>query len=308
MKKIESLDELKVIDYATGVSLGSFDGIHNGHIRLLKELVNDCRARGLKSLVYTFKNHPRDVTNPEKSPNIIITCKEKEIILKELGIDYYVLLPFDKFQMEISAKDFVEKLLLENLKMKAMHVGLDCRFGHKAQGDIEFLKSYSDKGIFDLNVVCPVKINGEIVSSTLIRKYISEGNIKMARRFLGRPYKLEGIVVKGKQVGRKLGFPTANILMNSKKALPKPGVYITNTHMNGKVYPSITNVGYNPTFEQDNYNVETYIIDFDESIYGHRISVEFLDHIRDEIKFNSIDDLKSRISKDVSLAKEHHGI
>lgn len=308
MKKIETLAELKNINDATGVSLGSFDGIHIGHLRLLKELIDDCKAKDLKSLVYTFKNHPRDITNPKKSPNIIITCAEKEIILKEMGVDYYVVLPFDRFHMEIKAEDFLEEILLRDLNMKSMTVGLDCRFGNKAKGDIEFLKSYSDKGLFDLNVICPVKIDGTIVSSTLIREYISKGNIKMAQNLLGRPYKLRGIVIKGKQMGRKLGFPTANLLINSKKALPKPGVYITKTYINDKEYPSVTNVGYNPTFSQDEYNIETHIIDFEEDLYGQKISVQFEDYIRNEVKFNNLDELISKIGEDVDIAKKYHGI
>lgn len=306
MKKIESLAKLRTINDATGVSLGSFDGIHIGHLKLLEELITDCKDKGLKALVYTFKNHPRDITNPKLSPSIIIDSEDKEKLLENLGIDYYVNLPFDRFHMEISAEDFLKQILIEDLKMKSMTVGEDCRFGNKAQGDIAFLRDHMHEYGYDLNVIPPVKLDNKIVSSTFVRENISKGNFKMTEKLLGRPYELSGLVIKGKQMGRKLGFPTANLLINAKQALPKPGVYITTTIVNNKKYPSVTNVGYNPTFQQDDYNIETYIIDYDEDIYGHRIALQFHEFIRDEIRFDGLDKLIAKINEDVKQAKKYH--
>jgi riboflavin kinase/FMN adenylyltransferase len=305
MEVIYSLEEIDKIPYMTGVSLGSFDGLHKGHLTLINTLKERCLKENLKSVIYTFANHPRQLINSKKPPRLIIKNQQKIELLRKIGIDYLVLVKFDSFQQNISAKDFVEKILLHKLNMGCMIVGEDCRFGKKAEGDINMLKDFSKKYEFDLTVVPPVKIDDEIISSTAIRNQISNGLMDKANLFLGRNYSIKGKVIKGKQFGAKRGFPTANISVDINLCFPKNGVYITKTIIDNNVYNSITNVGFNPTFNQTNYNIETNIFDFDQNIYGKEVEVEFLHRIRAEKKFNNVDQLYGQINDDKAYAKDY---
>lgn len=305
MKVIRSLSEFDKLSYMTGVSLGSFDGIHKGHLTLLNALIEDCREKNLKSVVYTFSNHPREIIDSKNSPKLIINKKQKLDLFEKVGIDFLVIVNFDDYQKNISAKDFVEEILLNKLNMQSITVGFDCRFGKKAEGDVEFLKEFSKEYGFDLSLVPPVMIEDEIISSTAIRNLLSDGIIEKANLFLGRNYSITGKVIKGKQMGSKLGFPTANIEVNFNLSLPKPGVYVTKTKVGEKLYRSITNVGFNPTFNQKTYNIETFILDFNKNIYGEEVEVKFLHRIREEIKFNNLTDLCQKINEDVSYTKEY---
>lgn len=308
MEVIHSLLEFDKLSYMTGVSLGSFDGIHKGHLTLLNTLIENCRKRNLKSVVYTFSNHPREIINLKNSPKLIITKNQKLDLFDKIGIDFLVMVDFDDFQKNISAKDFVAEILLEKLNMRTITVGTDCRFGKKAEGDINLLKKFSKEYDFELSIVPPVMIEDEIISSTVIRDLLSEGIIEKANLFLGRNYSITGKVIKGKQLGAKLGFPTANIEVNFNLSLPKPGVYVTRTKLGKTLYSSITNVGFNPTFNQKTYNIETFILDFNKNIYGKEVEVRFLQRIRDEIKFTNLDDLCQKINEDVSYSREYFKI
>lgn len=304
MEVIHTLSELDTLPYETGVSLGSFDGIHKGHLTLMNTLMENCRKKDLKSLIYTFSNHPREIISSKTSPKLIINRKQKIDLFNDIGIDVLVMVNFDNFQKNIGAKDFVENILLKKLNMSSMTVGADCRFGKKAEGDINLLNEFSTLYGFELAVVPPVKIDDEIISSTAIRQLLAEGIIEKANLFLGRYYSITGKVIKGKQVGAKFGFPTANISVDYSLALPKPGVYVTKTKVNNVIYSSITNVGFNPTFNQKNYNIETYIFDFNRNIYEKEVEVKFFHRIRGEIKFNNVDDLYSQIDSDISYSRE----
>jgi len=304
MEVIYSLSELDKLSYATGVSLGSFDGIHKGHLTLMNTLMENCREKNLKSLIYTFSNHPREIVSSKNSPKLIINRKQKIDLFNEIGIDILVMVNFDNFQKNIRAKDFVENILLNKLNMNSMTVGQDCRFGKKAEGDIDLLREFSTLYDFELTIVPPVRVDDEIISSTAIRQLLSQGIMEKANLFLGRYYSITGKVIKGKQLGSKLGFPTANISVDFSLALPKPGVYITRTKVNNVVYNSITNVGFNPTFNQKNYNIETYILDFDRNIYEKEVEVRFLHRIRGEVKFDSINALCNQISSDIAYTRE----
>lgn len=305
MEVIYSLKELKKLRFKTGVSLGTFDGLHRGHQALINQLKKNCRENNYKSVVYTFSNHPREITSKDNIPKKILNNKEKIKLFEETGIDYLVFVEFDKLHSNIEATDFVEKILINKLNLHSMIVGFDCRFGKNGKGNIESLKNFSNEYQFDLKVVSPIKVDNEIVSSTLIRKLLTKGLITKANHLLGRNYTMVGEVIKGKQVGSKLGFPTANIKFNSSLCLPKPGVYITKTYIEDKVYLSVTNVGFNPTFNQKNYNIETYIFDFNYDIYDKEIKIEFLKHIRDEFRFPSIEALCKQMDEDIKLAKNY---
>ncbi|SKC74068.1 bifunctional riboflavin kinase/FAD synthetase [Maledivibacter halophilus] len=308
MEVIHSLGEIGSLTEMTGVSLGTFDGLHKGHITLIKTLKEDCKLQNLKSVIYTFSNHPRELINSKNSPRLIINNKQKIDLFYKMGIDFLVMVKFDNFQKNIRAEDFIEEILLKKLNMKAAIVGWDCHFGRKAEGNIELLKEFSQKYDFDLTVVPPLKIDNEIISSTSIRSQLSKGLIDKVNLFLGRNYSITGRVIKGKQFGGTQGFPTANISVDLSLCLPKSGVYITRTVIDRIIYKSITNVGFNPTFNQRNYNIETYIFDFSKNIYDKEVTVEFLHKIRDDIKFDNVENLYKQVKTDIDYAKNYFNI
>ncbi len=303
MKVIYSLDQTEITENS-GITLGTFDGLHRGHQKLIKNLVSRCKEQGFKSIVYTFANHPRELTL-KNAPKRLINMKKKIEILNNIGIDYLLLLNFDNFQRNIDPEMFVYEILIKKLKMKEMSVGFDCKFGKNASGNTDLLAKLSKKYNFSLSIVEPYIVDNQIVSSTLIRQLIQDGNILKANNLLGRYYSITGNVIKGKQIGRKLGYPTANILIDYNMCLPKGGVYITETIIDSNSYKSVTNVGYNPTFNQKNYNIETHILNFNESLYGNDIDIIFHKRIRDEIKFYTIEQLCTQIDKDINITNNY---
>ncbi|MDK2917438.1 MAG: riboflavin kinase / adenylyltransferase [Candidatus Petromonas sp.] len=305
MELIYSLEDMGKMVYETGVSLGTFDGLHRGHQRLINKLIKKSKSNGYKSIVYTFANHPREITSKKNKPKKIISVKQKIELFNKIGIDFLILVNFDDFHRNIKAENFITDILMEKLNMHSMVVGFDCRFGKNAEGNIKSLKRFSQKYDFDLEIVPPIKIENQIVSSTLIRKLLSKGLIGEVNNLLGRNYSIFGKVIKGKQLGSKLGFPTANISIDLDLCLPKKGVYVTKTHLKNRPYYSVTNVGLNPTFKQNTYNVETYILDFNKNIYNEEIRVEFLERIRDELKFNNVASLCEQISQDIIFTKKY---
>lgn len=304
MKIIKRMEDIAFEDQKTGVALGTFDGLHVGHQKVICKLVDVCQQEGLKSVVYTFSNHPREYTNKDHLPNRILTLDEKIDQFEKLGIDELVLVEFDRMQMEMEAHEFVINLLMERLNMQHLVVGFNFHFGRGAQGNVSFLKTYAEKYNFGLSVVEGVHMLGDLVSSTRIRKVLKEGNIELANTLLGRHHTVSGKVIKGKQVGSKLGFPTANLCVSPNMTLLRSGVYITRTHIFNKVYKSVTNVGFNPTFNQNEFNLETYIFDFSENLYHKYITVEFLHRLRDEIKYTTLEALKKQIDDDVQNAEQ----
>lgn len=307
MKIFYSLDEISQIE-GTGVALGNFDGVHIGHQKLINNTIKDCKELGLSSIIFTFLNHPRNVTYSSDAVKNIVTWQEKTEILQSLGVDYLAAIEFDDTFRKMSPKDFVKKVLLGKLNMKAANCGFHYRFGHKAMGDTALLEEMSKTYGFKLSVLDPVRIEGTLVSSTKIRELIAAGKMEMCREFLGRRYTLEGNVIQGKQYGKKMGFPTANILVSETRVIPPNGVYITKCFVDNKRYNSITNIGYNPTVGGERRSIETYIMDFDGNIYEKHIKVEFYKHIRGEVKFENVQCLKEQISMDVHTAKMYYNI
>lgn len=303
MKIFTKLDELEKIHHGTGIALGTFDGIHLGHQKVIKTLVEKCSEKDLKSVLFTFSNHPREVVNVGAHISRIMTIDEKVKIAEKMGIDYLVILNFDKEFMSIEARYFIEDLLIETLNAKLLSVGYNFRFGHNAKGNVQLLKNYTD--IFELIVTKAVYEKEFNVSSTLIRELLEAGSIEKANSLLGRPYKLTSTIVKGKEVGKVLGFPTANLEIFENMTRLKPGVYITISEIDGVEYKSATNVGFNPTFDQDVFNIETFILDFDADIYGKYLTVKFIKRLRDELKFDSLDNLMKQIADDVEKTKEY---
>ncbi len=308
MRIIRDIDELSTVADPTGIALGTFDGLHIGHQEVIRTMIGECHKHNLKSCVFTFANHPRELTSNHGAPPRILSLEDKITLLESWGVDYLVLLKFDKRLMSVEATDFVEKMLLEDLRMKYLVVGYDFRFGKGAKGNVGMLQEYSDTNGFSMHKVEPVEFEGEKISSSRIRERLMEGDIDAVTRLLGRHHWVSGEVIKGKQVGAKLGFPTANLNISSNMTLIKPGVYITKTWVQGDLFYSVTNVGFNPTFDQENFNVETHILEFDKDIYGEIITVEFHKRIRDELKMNSLEQLVEFIERDVRDTEDHFGI
>ena len=272
------------------VMLGKFDGVHLGHQTLIKKGVEIAKEKCLSPIVYTFEG---------KTNECLTTDNEKVNIFESLGAEYIV---FEKFTDEfksITPQDFVKNILVGTLNAKHIVVGFNYRFGKGASGDTEFLKKLCDEQEIGLTVIEPFEINSNLVSSTIIRTLIRNGDVKTASRYLGRNYTLSGVTSVGKGLGHTLGFATANLLGDFLKVLPKRGVYVTKTYLNGKAYMSMTNVGINPTVEDGRTpKIETHLINFSDEIYGENIGVEFVDFIRDEKKFDSVGDLKSQLETD----------
>ena len=280
------------------VTIGKFDGLHNGHKVLIKKAVESSKKRRIKSVVFTFANHPANYFNNHSVKNII-TDKDKMKKLNHLGIDIVVNIPFDEKMTNISADDFARKILKEKLRAKKVIVGHDFTFARNKEGNAKLLKLLGAKYNFKVEVVKPVKINNIRVSSTYIRNLIAEGSVNKVKEYLGRNYQLEGKVIKCKQLGRTIGFPTANMKIENEMLVPKCGIYATKVYLNGKTYFGATNIGYNPTVEGKDLSVETNILDFNEDIYGKTIKLEFLERIRDEKKFYSLEELKFQLKIDI---------
>lgn len=299
MTIIKSLDEVINVEN-TVVTIGNFDGIHKGHIKLIKEAVKEAKTKNYKSVVFTFENHPMRYFRADSIKHII-TNEEKVKIFKGLGVDIVFMIPFDEYMTKISATDFVKTILHEKLKCKMVIVGHDFTFARNKEGNASLLESLGKKYNMKVKVIEPIKIKGRRVSSSYIRNLINDGNVSEIKDFLGRNYFLEGEVIHARKIGRTIGFPTANLKAEDKLIIPKNGIYAVKVYIKNKVYYGATNIGYNPTVNGKALSIETNIIDFDEEIYGEIIKVEFLDRIRDEKKFNSLDELKSQLRKDVNF-------
>jgi riboflavin kinase / FMN adenylyltransferase len=292
----------------TVVTVGNFDGIHLGHQALINQVKERARALKKSSVVMTFDPHPMKVLFPERNLKSIFDLEDRTEIFKGLGIDALVIEPFSRELSQLEPPVFFEKLLLSNLKTGHLLVGHDFNFGKNRSGTLEVLDRLCAKHAVSLEVMAPIKIEGTVVSSTEIRRLVQCGAVDKAAKFLGRTFYLRGIVEKGAGRGHKIGFPTAN-LFTSAELYPKNGVYVTVAEVRGKKFRSVTNVGQNPTFVEKTRHpiqVETHILDFSEDIYGEPLKVKFLEFMRDETKFNSVDELIRQIGSDVKKAEGYN--
>ena len=253
--------------------------------------------------MYTFKNHPRTLIKGATPPKLLMNNESKEEVLEALGVDLIYFEEFNEEYMKLTPEGFI-KYLCEKFKVKGIVVGFNYRFGYKNIGNIEMLKELSTKYSYELYVMEPCNYEDEVISSTRIRNELLNGNVDKAMNMLNRPYCIKGKVVHGKKLGRTIGFPTANLDYSKEALIPKKGVYYTNVQCQGKIYKGITSVGNNPTVNGDKLTIETYILDFNNDLYGHNIKVYFIKKIRDEKKFNSIDDLVIQLKKDKDYALE----
>lgn len=286
------------------IALGSFDGLHLGHLSLVRKVKSLAKENNGKSIVFTFKNHPRTFININNKIELIMTNEEKIDVLQKEGIDILAFKDFDEKMMKMMPDEFIN-WLCKTYNVKGIVVGFNFKFGYKNLGDVELLKKFEEEYRYNLYVMKPCKSEGEIISSTNIRKELVNGNVRKAFNMLSRPYMLSGKVIDGKKLGRTIGFPTANLEINKQKVIPKKGVYYTNVKINEKIFKGITSVGNNPTVNGQELTVETYILDFSNDIYGKEINIYFIDRIRDEIKFNNIHELIEQLKKDRKFAEEN---
>lgn len=286
----------------TYVALGSFDGLHLGHMSLINKIQELSKKDGSCSMVLTFENHPLSIINKHMMPKLIMSNQEKIKCLEKLNIDILNMASFNEEFMKISPEDFIEKLIY-TYNVKGLVVGYNYRFGYKNFGDIELLHKLSKKIGFQLYIMESVKYENEVVCSTRIRGLIREGNILRSNKMLGRYFGLRGVVIKGKQFGRTMGFPTVNLDYDTNYITPKGGVYMSVVEYKNKLYTGITNIGYNPTVNGDKLGIETHILDFNENVYGERLSVYFLERIREEKKFDSPKQLAEQLEKDKEYAR-----
>lgn len=286
----------------TIITIGNFDGIHLGHKKILQFLVQEAQKYGLFSLVLTFSPHP-DIFLGKGKVKMIQTLDQRLEAIEKFGIQGILITPFDKEFSNLSRDDFIQKILVNTLKAEEVVVGENFQFGKKREGNINTLRAWGTQLNFRVHEIPKVIKAGKTVSSSLIRSLLLERKIEEANLLLGRHYEIEGKVVKGKDRGKILGFPTANI--ETENEIIPLGVYVSQVIIDSNSYPSITNAGLRPTFGQEDMQIESFIIDFNQELYGQEITVRFVKKIRDEIKFKSWQDLSIQINKDLGQAKAY---
>lgn len=294
---IENMQTFNKSKKGNYIALGSFDGLHLGHISLIEKAVKLAKENDGYSVVYTFINHPRKFMNPDADIKLLLNNQDKVNILEQYNVDILYQEKFDNTFMKNTPEQFVE-YLCEKFNVKGIIVGFNHKFGYKNQGDINLLQNLSSTYNYKLYVMEPYKYKNEPVSSTRIRRDIKNGFVENAANMLGRPHILTGNVVKGKQIGRQIGYPTANIAYEDEAVLPATGVYYTNVLVNDKIYKGMTNIGNNPTVNGKELTIETYILDFSGSIYDTSIKLFFIKKIREQIRFEGINALKNQLQND----------
>ena len=286
----------------TVLTLGVFDGLHLGHQLIMKTVVERAHAASAVPTVITFEPHPREVLHPDSAPPLLQTFDQKIEALGVLGIEQTIVIHFDKAFSQIRAEDFLREVVMQRLHAKEVYLGRGFAFGHNREGNIDLLRNVSGRLGFVADEVKEVRLHGQRVSSSRIRELLLKGQVNLARRMLGRPYGVEGPVVHGAERGAQIGFPTANIHPHNR-VIPRGGVYVTATLIEGQWRRSVTNIGTRPTFESGSASsVETYVMDWSGDLYDDVVRVRFLHRLRAEKKFGSIDELKAQIGRDVARA------
>ncbi|MFI1771186.1 bifunctional riboflavin kinase/FAD synthetase [Thalassobellus citreus] len=305
MSEVKNIEAYKSKE-STVVTIGTFDGVHIGHQKIIKRLINNGIEEGLKSVILTFFPHPRMVLQKDSNIKLINTIDERSQILKDLGLDYLLIKKFTKDFSRLSAEDFVKELLVDKLHAKKVIIGYDHRFGRNRNADINDLKTYGNLYGFDVEEISVQDIDDVAVSSTKIRKALSEGDIAKANSFLGYNFMLTGTVVKGKALGRQIDYPTANILIEENyKLIPKQGSYIVSSVIDDVLVYGMMNIGVNPTVNGEKETVEVHFLNYSKDIYGKEIQIDLLERIRDEKKFESVDALKIQLAKDKETTLEY---
>jgi riboflavin kinase / FMN adenylyltransferase len=282
------------------VTSGTFDGVHLGHRKILNRLNEIAQQNNGESVVITFYPHPRSVISPDnQTVKLLSTLDEKIELLENAGVKHLLIIPFTREFSELSSEEFIQKILIQTIGTKTLVIGYDHRFGKNREGGFEYLKANQQDYGFEIEEISRQDIENVGVSSSKIRKALIEGDVPSADHFLGRNYSLSGVVVKGKQLGRTIGFPTANIQVREiAKLIPSQGVYAVKVYYNHEEFGGMLNIGNRPTVDGTFQTIEVNIFDFDKEIYGENLTVEFIQKIRNEQKFNGLDELKAQIAKD----------
>ncbi len=291
---------------STGVGLGNFDGLHIGHMALLNTLIEESRMTGLSPAVFTFTKHPDHILRKDLYQPLITSLEHKTAILSRMDLDWLCLQEFDEAFSQLSAEEFVTRILLGKLHARLVVVGFNYRFGYMGKGDADLLRRMGEQHGFRVLVVPPVRVNSEIVSSTLIRTYIEKGNMERVFQLLGRHFSIPGRVADGRRIGRELGFPTANLYPDPGMALPTFGVYITRTRVEKSWHDSVTSIGLAPTVRDDgSFSIESHLLDYRGDLYGQEIEVSFMSRIRGEKKFDGREALMREIGNDIQKARRY---
>jgi len=311
LKVYFSLDDFAKLDYAV-VTTGTFDGVHLGHKKILTQLNAVARQNDGESVLLTFNPHPRTVLQPDVDLKMINSQQEKIDLLKETGIDHLIIHPFTKEFSRTTSLDFVRNILVNSIGAKKLVIGYDHHFGRNREGSFEHLKEYGPVYGFEVEEISAQDIDDTTISSTKIRKALETGDIKTANEYLDYPFPLSGKVVNGEKMGSKLGFPTANIIMeDNDKIIPAHGVYATEVRFPAtpeKLYYGMCNIGIRPTFGGRFRTIEVHLFDFNKDIYGEQISLNFIDRLRGEMKFSGTDKLKKQLRLDEKHSREILGI
>jgi riboflavin kinase/FMN adenylyltransferase len=301
MKVYFNIPEIKE---KTTVAIGTFDGLHLGHKTVLRRAQLIADQKGHSFVVFTFLDHPAIVTGSKKVPLLLTTSEEKISLLEHFQIDYCIIPNFDRELSLLTPEEFIEKVLMEKLKAQNICVGFNFFFGHKAAGNGETLKQLSTKYGYQAEIVEPVMYDGQTVNSSVIRKLLSDGEIEKAEHLLGYPYFLKGVVVKGKGIGRSvLGIPTANVAVSPRKLLPKNGVYSCEVKVRDEKHIGVVNLGTRPTFDNGTQSIEVHILNFSDDIYEESLELNFKTFLREERKFDGIEQLKQQILADIEQCK-----
>lgn len=311
MEIINSLDNIN-IRHKTAVALGNFDGIHIGHREIFRNALDAAKEQGLKSLCFTFSNHPfnfilrRNDSDPD-AVKLICTEEEKIELIEDMGFDILVNVPFDEHIMTMHAHDFFEDIVRDKLNAGFVSVGFNYTYGARATGRPDTLRRECEAAGIGVEIHDAVIVDGEVVSSTLIREMIATGNMEMTAKLLGRPYSFNGTVKHGKRLGSSMGIPTINIPAPDRQMLPPNGVYFSRIHINGILYNSVSNIGLNPTVNDDvrRKTIETNIFDYDDDAYGKDVTVYFDHFSRGERKFRNKEELFAQISRDCENARNY---
>lgn len=289
----------------TVVTVGTFDGVHQGHWAVLQEIRRRARAADRRSVLLTFHPHPLRIVRPEAAPPLLTTPAEKKEILAESGLDYAVFLQFSRVLSQYSPERFVREILVGRLGVEELVIGYDHGFGRGRAGDAETLRELGVELGFEVDVVDPVEVGSEAVSSTRIRKAVAEGEMGRARRGLGRPYSIRGVVVKGEGRGRSLGFPTANLeVVDGEKLVPPEGIYAVRGALRSGIHPGALHLGPRPTFRGSPPTIELHLLDFEGELYGELVRVDFVERLRGVRPFSTVEALVEQMRADVARARE----
>jgi len=289
----------------TVLTIGTFDGVHLGHQKIVERVVTTARQEGLLATVFTFFPHPRMVVQHDKGLKLIHTLEEKKQLLQQLGVDLLVVQPFNEAFAQLTAEEFVSTILVQHLNVKKVIIGYDHRFGRNRTANIDDMRLFGKKYGFAVEEISVQEVDEVSVSSTKIREALNKGDVTTAEHYLGTPYSLTGRVVHGLKLGRTLGYPTANIQVTEEyKLIPKDGVYAVYSYIDGRKVYGMMSIGKNPTIEGKGASIEVYFFDFNGDLYDQKLTIEFVQYLREEQKFATIDLLKKQLQDDETAARK----